>query len=591
MNYSEIKQINTKLKEPFKKLRFLESEHKYWVEGDDRPIKSVSTHLKHFYDEFQTDIIAPKYAKSRGLDLDDVRNAWTGEGDIANAHGTKVHLVGEDYVRWKFFQECERPEIFDKQSLATTEFINDLPDYLIPVATELQMYSEKYWFSGTADGILYNTRNGKFIIYDWKGLPVKTPILTGTGWKTMDSLTLLDKVFDKDGNLVNIKHISNIKNKKCLKIKFDNNEEIVSDFEHRWLVFTSQAGKDKEMIMTTQEIFDYNKELIKRESHKILKIKNPLPLNLQPQNLPIDPYILGVWLGDGHSIDAKITQMNPKVWIEIEKRGYNLGKDVSQGSSGKAQTRTVFGLQTPLRILGLLKNKHIPEIYLLSSYEQRIDLLRGFMDADGYYNSSRKRFVLSTTRETQVDFTVEILGSLGIKPTILPCIKNCNGKKIQAWDVCFTTTDFNPFLSRNEDIYFETDRRNTYRIISSVEEVESEPTICIEVDSPSSTFLFGKSLIVTHNTNKSLIDDSKAYLKIIDRKHKLRQDNFGKYTLQFSFYNYLMKEAGFDVQSRILVWLNEDKDSKKLYRTYKTTNLIPELERFLDLGIHNKDIL
>ena len=168
MNYSKIKEINAKLKDPFKKLRFEEQQHKYWVEGDDRPIKSVSTHLKHFYDEFQTDIIAPKYAKSRGLDLDDVRNAWTGEGDIANAHGTKVHLVGEDYVRWKFFQECERPEVFDKQSLSCLEFINSLPDYLVPVATELQMYSEEHWLCGTSDLVLFNTKTKKYHIADWK---------------------------------------------------------------------------------------------------------------------------------------------------------------------------------------------------------------------------------------------------------------------------------------------------------------------------------------------------------------------------------------------------------------------------------------
>lgn len=168
MDYKEIKQINEKLKEPFKKVHFEEEGHKYWIEGDDRPIKSVSSLLKFLYEEFDTDTIAPKWAAERDLDVEDVKLAWIGEGDIANAHGTKVHLIGENYVRWKFFQECERPVPIDKQSLGAIQFIEDLPDYLIPVATELQMYSPLHWFTGTCDGILYNKKTGKFIIYDYK---------------------------------------------------------------------------------------------------------------------------------------------------------------------------------------------------------------------------------------------------------------------------------------------------------------------------------------------------------------------------------------------------------------------------------------
>lgn len=168
LNKDEILIINQNLKKPFEKLTFIEEGHKYIVEGDDRPIKSVSALLKHFYKEFETKKIAPKWAKDRGLLKEDVILAWEGEGDIANTHGSKVHLFGENYVKWKYFGECERPVVFDKQSLGVAQFINDLPDYLIPVATELIMYSPLYWMCGTCDGVLYNTRNGKFIIYDYK---------------------------------------------------------------------------------------------------------------------------------------------------------------------------------------------------------------------------------------------------------------------------------------------------------------------------------------------------------------------------------------------------------------------------------------
>jgi replicative DNA helicase len=319
----------------------------------------------------------------------------------------------------------------------------------------------------------------------------------------MGDLEKSDKVYDKDGNLVNILNISKVKNKKCLKMVFDNNEGIISDFEHRWLVYTQNCGVKKEMVMTTQEIKDYNDNLIKRDSYKILKIENSKPLNNPNIKLPIDPYILGMWLGDGHKVDAKITQANPKVWDEIKKRGYRVGKDLSQGGAGEATTRTVFDMQHELRELKLLNNKHVPDIYLNASYEQRLDLLRGLMDSDGTFNKTRNRFVMASTKEKQADFYIEVASSLGLKCTKTKYSKKFKGKLIPCFNAEFTTDKFNPFLCRNENLDFKILKdKNSYRNIVSVEEVNSVQTKCIEVNSPSNTFLCGKNFLVTHNTNK-----------------------------------------------------------------------------------------
>ena len=593
MTKAQIKTWNKKLREPFKDLKFYEEGHRYEVvTNPGKPIKSVSSLIKYFYEEFDTDTMAENWSKSRKLPIEFVKAAWTGEGDIANTHGSKVHLIGENYVKHKFLGDKSIKMIpdflpIDKQSLGAIQFIEDLPDYLIPVAVELPMYNELFWFCGTCDGILFNTKNGKLIIYDYKGLPLNTPIFTNNGWKTMGTLNINDYVYDKDGKLVRIKNISDIKNKKCIKFTFDNNEEIISDYEHRWLINKGFSKKGK--VFTSQEVFDYLNSNDISKSYLTLKIYNPKALDNKHSELPIDPYVLGIWLGDGHKADAKITQMNSKVWEEIEKRGYSLGKDVSKGSSGKAQTRTIFGLQKELRELNLLKNKHLPDIYLLASYEQRLDLLRGFMDADGYFNKTRKRFVMTTTKRYQVSILTKLLGSLGIKSTVISKVAVCNGKKFDAWDICFTECEFNPFLCRNEDIDLSQikNSQHTYRKIIKAEEVDSIPTICIEVDSPSHTFLYGESFIVTHNTNKTLTGKyGKSPLFKINPDRKLTQNNFGKYTLQFSFYQILLEQAGFEVQSRVLVHLQEDEKTKKLYKTYKTQNVTEELLEWLKTGEH-----
>jgi hypothetical protein len=290
--------------------------------------------------------------------------------------------------------------------------------------------------------------------------------------------------------------------------------------------------------MTTQEIKDYYDNLNRRYSHKILKIENAKPLNNNELNLPIDPYVLGVWLGDGHSVDTKITQANLNVWEEIKKRGYEIGSDISGGGSGKATTRTIFNIRKEFDKLNLLKNKHLPDIYLLGSFNQRLDLLRGLMDSDGYFHKKRNRFVISTTRKIQIEFSVKIISSLGIKASVLKYNKKLNNKVIECYNIEFKTDKFNPFLCRNQEINLIIKKdKNTFRNIKSVEYVDSVPTKCIEVDSPTSTFLCGKSLIVTHNTNKKKNLITQPWTKKMLEPFTFLEDTaLSHYKLQLNFY-------------------------------------------------------
>jgi len=514
-------------------LSFVEDTHTYYIKNLDGEITtkfpSVSTVIKQFYEEFPEHDKSLQMCDGDIISQDELLKQWRSTADYANSIGSRTHyLLEKDLLKLYGSYKDVRKPIFDCD-LEQTQISNLMVDAghkfiqlmhrrkAVLLDTEMVLGSPYLKYTGQPDKVwLVENDNGEIglIITDWKGLPLDTPILTNSGWKNMGTLTKGDKVYDKDGNLVGIMNISEVKNKKCLKMVFDNGDEIVSDFEHRWLVYTIKNGIKEHRVMTTQEIKDYNDSLGKKYSHKILKIDNPKPLNNLEIELPIDPYVLGVWLGDGHSIDAKITQANEKVWGEIKKRGYEIGDDLSQSGSGKATTRTIFGLQSKLRENNLLKNKHIPEIYLLSSYEQRLTLLRGLMDSDGTYNKSRNRFVMESTRENQVDYFNVLASSLGLKVTKSKFIKRFNGKEIECYRGSFITTEFNPFLSRNQDlrVICKKDRR-TYRNIVSVEEVESVPTKCIEVNSPSNTFLCGYNLLVTHNTNKPKNMEVQPYTK------------------------------------------------------------------------------
>ena len=597
--------IRSKIKEAFKDLIFDELPHKYYLHGKEITCVSNVTHLfvPHFDEDgmaqatFERNFNNPKSQYYR-MTPTMIKESWKKISSDACALGTDRHLFAEslfyfttgqlDLVPDEFKERIKTDEngetIFCAEmpkEVAAMNFYKDLPDCYIPILAETKVYDENLNYSGTFDLLMYYdaTLNGKsdnnsgLLVLDWKGLPLDTDILTTNGWKKMGDLKVGDVVFDKNGKETNILHVSNVHYNSCYKIKFDNNDEIVCDADHRWEVFFQQSVNKKKnyQVMTARELSNYFKNIDRRKNYLIPKIDNACAVTANLNNdLYVDPYVLGVWLGDGHSSCGLITNMYDEIFDEITNRGFKIGSDISKGGAGLAKSRTVFGLITLLKKYNLINNKHIPHEYLTSNYVTKFQILQGLMDTDGYYNKKRGRYVLSTTRKYQVDFSVELLSSLGVKPTVIELYKNCNGKKILSYDVCFWIDDY-PFLRRKIDIIKKPKTtKHSFRCIRSVEEVEMVATKCIEVDSPTHTYLCGKNLLVTHNTNKDLYKNFNGE-KMLYPFEDLLNMSLNVYKLQLSLYMNCIEKIGFKVIDRKLMWLKNDGRYEKI-----------ELEEYVD---------
>lgn len=319
----------------------------------------------------------------------------------------------------------------------------------------------------------------------------------------MGELQVGDHVYDENGKQCSVVAKSDVQlDHKVYKVIFDKAEPIIADAEHIWTLSQYQnrpCNKD----MTTQEIFD---TLGKRTKHAISVTK---PLHNNDKQLPVPPYTLGVWLGDGSKNCGDCAAQDAEIYTEVEKDGYHT---YEKGH----KVHVIKGLYHDLNNAGLLNNKHIPHEYLTASYEQRLALLQGLMDTDGNASSDRGYCSISMVNKELMQSITELVCTFGIKASLTESVATCSqtGAKCAKYTLKWSTEV--PMLRLSYKLAKQKVRnfRGTQYLhyIVDVVPVESVPVQCIKVDSPSSLFLAGKSLVPTHNSVAQLM----AALQFVD---------------------------------------------------------------------------
>ena len=586
-------------------IKFNEEKHKYYLENEDgsplhdtlnKPFVSVSKFLDYFTDPFNEQEQAEKFVSSKNNVLklknkQEVLNYWKLRRDC----GTALHKKREDAA----IDLGAFTYTIDEHGDKICYSIDELRDLRPGVYTELTIPLMSAWLIGTADQVKVEEKDGKrwVSILDFKGFSLDTPIATKSGWKTIEEIKVGDEIFDGNGNLTTIKNVSSIHHNPCYKITFDSNDTLICDHEHKWEIKTRKTKYSdfSESTMTTLEMI----ELLNKKQSLYISIPK---LELPDIELPLDPYILGLWLGDGNRTVGTITCMNQEIWDEIAKRGFKVSIDHNRKENNKAESRTIYGIVTALYKLNLIGNKHLPDLYMRASYNQRLELLRGFMDADGHFHRKRRRVVMITTKLWQAEAISQICASLGIKTTSFHYKTTGFGKEnISAISVNMTP-DVNIFLCRNLD-YLEVIGKprsnffyNKHRQIKSIELVDTVPTKCLEVESEAHTYLIGKQLIKTHNTNghKLNIKPQKYYSKekgYSDFKYfyapinHVPCDTFQKYTYQLSAYAYFLEKLGYhvdklEIESIIMNDKGEEEKSEILPVEYKKKDIVQMIEHY-----------
>lgn len=370
--------------------------------------------------------------------------------------------------------------------------------------------------------ILRSLRDNRFVCMlssrqSGKALALNTPILTTSGWSTMGELKEGDQVYGVDGIPCNVVYAhETLSNRKCYKVLFDNGEEIIADAEHLWYTESRNERKTGGTVKTTQQIVDtIHAPYCEEPNHRIPTCINGVEGT--EKELPIDPYVLGLWLGDGASVSGTITvgkrdiheiidilnnqqkQFDKLILHEYKKGVYTLRIT----SSKNIHTESLSGL---IKNINLKNNKHIPNDYLLANRQQRLALLQGLIDSDGYIDINGNACFYNTNLELakQVE---ELVTGLGYKVTYKEYVPKLRGVECNASAVVsFKPIEFVcrlPFKRSRIKVkppLVQSHLRSQWHYIKRIEEVESIPVRCITVDSKDNLYLAGKQLIPTHNT-------------------------------------------------------------------------------------------
>lgn len=338
------------------------------------------------------------------------------------------------------------------------------------------------------------------IVAPQKALALDTPVPTPSGWSTMADLRVGDEVFDEAGRPTAVLSKSPVWHSDTYRVSFSDGASLVACKDHEWWVERrTPSGTYVPDRVRTEDLVG---NLVDRHGARRFRVPNAKPLDLPDVDLPIDPYTLGAWLGDGNRDDGRLTGIDRPVFDRIAAAGY----EVRQMKVAKRVN--VIGLKSRLRSLGVLRNKHVPAAYLRASAAQRWALLQGLMDTDGYADARQGKCEFTTTLPALRDGVLELLRSLGVRPVCYDGEAALYGRVTgPKWRVSFAArSDMPVFGLDRKQARLKTPGRgheqHGHRRIVAVERVETVPTQCLAVAAESHVFLAGRDMVPTCNTGK-----------------------------------------------------------------------------------------
>ena len=352
-----------------------------------------------------------------------------------------------------------------------------------------------------------------------KAQPMHTKVLTPQGWLEMGSLKVGDKVIGRDGRAQDVLGVYPQGVRPVYRVEMNDGASVLCDEEHLWTVTDVTSSRHREQELTLKEMMRRglktkltpSRAASNRKPLSKYRIPKVAPVEFAERQLPIDPYLLGLLIGDGYLCGNAVSISNPLMDVEMITRasgrlpdGYEFHKNSSPACPSYVIAQKIKGgkdgFARRIRRLGLdvrSRDKFIPQEYLLGSVGQRLSLLRGLMDTDGTASDGATSF--STTSRRLADDMVSLVRTLGGLSYVKAYDRTEEGKGTE-YNVAVSMTVCPFHLRRKAERWRPSDRS---RFITSAEKVGDMECVCIYVSNDDHCYVT-EDYIVTHNTTIAL---------------------------------------------------------------------------------------
>lgn len=410
----------------------------------------------------------------------------------------------------------------DSTSLYSTFVLDLFTDNVVAEYTGRMEYAEQNY---EVTRLLCKFYNCKTL---YEAHPISQKIITPDGERTWVDIGVGDKLFDENGSTTTVRAILNRCVAPIYKVTLGDGREIRCSEDHIWSVYR--------MTHHPHELKDYStKELLKIgviNKHKQHSFFLPTAkcVDYKHQNVPIDPYTLGLLISEGALTKFKKTVISKKKRRSVQiSASIDDGKFYSGiipyemkyiGKTGFCWHIYIDDVRNKLDSLGLLhkrsEDKFIPDLYLNNDEETRLELLKGLMDGDGCAVKSGA-CVYITASEKLKDSIMLLCRSLGI---------NCKNKLQDNYEIVSPTNGktyktkrtYRITIYSKEKIFKlprKIEKQHVYKpdargskadaylnknVITNIEFCGYEESFCVSVDNPTGRYLIG-DYVVTHNCN------------------------------------------------------------------------------------------
>jgi ATP-dependent DNA helicase RecG len=345
-----------------------------------------------------------------------------------------------------------------------------------------------------------------------KAQPIESLVLTPSGFKRMAEIQVGDEVVNPSGEITVVTGVFPQGRRDVWRVVFSDGSTVECDDEHLWAVNTAAWYRGQAMtVKTTREI---REDLLKKNGSSKWYIPGTIAVDLESgEERPLDPYLLGLLLGDGTFRASLALSTADQEIVEAASAALPPGCFLKQTSSRKYdyliqckprpnqfQRHPVAAALRQLGLRGLLsRDKHVPRAYLVAPIKVRHALLQGLLDTDGTVNRTHGSNVSFLSASRQLACDVQWLAhSLGGLARLRPVVKSGETYFLVSLRL---PNEYPPFrLERKARLWRPLTKYHSFRRgIRRIEYVRPKPVQCISVAHPNQLYVTDH-FVATHNT-------------------------------------------------------------------------------------------